>query len=662
MPRSSSPSLNIDEGKPWTLPAIIAPYDMPILKQKEVLQAERDSVMRQLSPFYDYSAAVSQQQEKRFMAKHKDGISGLPKSFVTTVSRKLHEIYGIGIISQDAFEKLAIDSTAAVQIVTEKTSKRTLLKDIFTPLSAYEYFFSDPQMASFRAQLMGCNINDYLEPNLLYNKELNEKAIQGLMNTVSENAGLIFKGEKIIDRGEIVGHTEALKLQSYTYEMSKNNSDSAKRVTLIGQIIFVLAILILFTIYIHLYRGDYFNKPRSLSMVYILVTLFPVIAALMMSYGFTNDYVYILPYAMVPIFIRVFLDSRTAGVALFATIMITSAVVAEPFEFIATEMISGFVAIYTLRELSKRSQIVLAAFLVTLTNLTILYAIHLMLPGDDMQLDVIAIKYFVFSGFFILLIYPLMILVEKVFDFTSAVTLFELSDTNKDVLRKLSEIAPGTFQHSIMVSNLAAAIASRIGAKSLLVRTGALYHDIGKMSNPAFFTENQAGINPHEKMTPIESAQLIISHVSEGVKLAEKHDLPDVIRDFILTHHGTGLAKFFYVTYKNQHPDQDVDTTYFRYPGPNPFTKEQAILMMADSVEAASRSLQEYTEESITTLVHRIIDTQVSDGAFHDCPITFHDIAQAKAVLIDKLKSIYHTRISYPELVNKKMKNEESEK
>lgn len=657
MPRSSSPSLTIDEGKPWTLPAIIAPYDMPIHKQKEVLQAERDSVMRQLSPFYDYSAAEGQKQEKRFLAKHKDGIDGLPKSFVTNVARKLNEIYSVGIIPQDAYEQLSADSSSTIQVVTNKTSTRKLAKELFTPLSAYEYFFSDPQMASFRAQLMGCNINDYLVPNLQYNKELNEKAKQGLMNKVSENAGLIFKGEKIIDRGEIVGHTEALKLQSYLYEMSKNNSDSAKRVTLIGQIIFVVLILVIFTTYLHLYRGDYFNKPRSLSMVYILVTLFPVIAALMMSYGFANDYVYILPYAMVPIFIRVFLDSRTAGMALFTTIMVTAATVAEPFEFIATEMISGFVAIYTLRELSKRAQIVLAAFLVTLANLTVLYAIHLMLPGDDVQLDTIAIKYFIFSGFFILLIYPLMVLVEKMFGFTSAVTLFELSDTNKNVLRKLSEIAPGTFQHSIMVSNLAAAIASRIGAKSLLVRTGALYHDIGKMSNPAFFTENQAGINPHEKMTPVESAQLIISHVTEGVKLAEKHALPDVIRDFILTHHGTGLAKFFYVTYKNQHPDLDIDTTFFSYPGPNPFTKEQAILMMADSVEAASRSLQEYTEESITTLVHRIIDTQVSDGAFHDCPITFHDIAQAKAVLIDKLKSIYHTRISYPELADK-MKNE----
>lgn len=256
------------------------------------------------------------------------------------------------------------------------------------------------------------------------------------------------------------------------------------------------------------------------------------------------------------------------------------------------------------------------------------------------------------SGVLLLLVYPLMFLIEKLFGFTSSVTLFELSDTNRDILRRLSEVAPGTFQHSIMVGNLAAAIAARVGAKPLLVRTGALYHDIGKMENPVFFTENQVGTNPHVRMAPIESAQVIINHVTEGVRMAERNGLPDVIRDFILTHHGAGKAKYFYITYKNEHPNEDVNEKFFSYPGPNPFTKEQAILMMADGVEAASRSLTEYTEETITTLVNRIIDSQVSEGCFHDCPITFQDIDAAKKVLIEKLKSIYHTRISYPELKN----------
>ena len=217
-------------------------------------------------------------------------------------------------------------------------------------------------------------------------------------------------------------------------------------------------------------------------------------------------------------------------------------------------------------------------------------------------------------------------------------------------MRNLSEIAPGTFQHSITVGNLASEIANRIGANSLLVRTGALYHDVGKMSNPVFFTENQAGVNPHDQLSDVESAQIIISHVTEGLKLAEKFNLPGIIKDFISTHHGRGLAKYFYINYCNAHPDEQVDKEKFRYPGPNPFTREQAILMMADTVEAASRSLKEYTEETISQLIDRLIDGQVAEGFFKECPITFRDIAQAKGVLTDRLKSIYHTRISYPNL------------
>ena len=253
------------------------------------------------------------------------------------------------------------------------------------------------------------------------------------------------------------------------------------------------------------------------------------------------------------------------------------------------------------------------------------------------------------NGVLLLLAYPLMYVIEKTFGFVSNVTLFELSNTNRGLLRDLSEIAPGTFQHSITVGNLASEIANKIGANSLLVRTGALYHDIGKMSNPVFFTENQAGVNPHDNMPLKESARIIINHVTEGVKMAERENLPTIIRDFIVTHHGTGMTKFFYIKYQNEHPDEEIDPKPFEYPGPNPFTREQAILMIADGVEAASRSIAEYTEENIATLVNKIIDGDVADGYFKDCPITFRDIALAKIVLIERLKAIYHTRISYPE-------------
>lgn len=650
LPRSSSPMLNIVEGRPWTQSTVIAPYEMPILKPQSVLDAERDSVIRLLSPYYNLDTSVSREQTKRFVGRFSNGINGLPKSFLNTVTRKLSEIYEVGIINKDEFSKLSKDTLATIQMVTGKTTRKKLVRNLLTPVSAYEYFFTDPQMAAFRQQLQQCNLNDYFVLNLTYDKQKSESAQDEQLKSLSKNTGLIMKGEKIIDRGEIVDHTAALKLQSYVGALSKNDSDASMRVTLIGQIIFVLLVVVLFTVYLHLFRGDYFLTPRSISMAYILITAFPVIVALMMRNGFNPDYIYVLPYAMAPIFIRVFLDSRTAVMVHFVVIFLCSLAVADQYTFVITQVLSGIVAIYSLRELSSRLQIIIAALFVFVTNVTVLYVCHLMLPGDDTTIDMMAVKFMFFSGIFILLIYPLMFLVEKTFGFTSAVTLIELSDTNKDLLRNLSEVAPGTFQHSITVGNLAAAIATRIKAKSLLVRTGALYHDIGKMTNPVFFTENQAGVSPHDRMTPVESAQVIINHVSEGIRLADRYGLPEVIRNFILTHHGAGMAKYFYITYKNDHPDEEVDTTYFSYPGPNPFTREQAILMMADSVEAASRSLNEYTEENITNLVNRIIDAQVADGFFRECPITFRDIATAKQVLIEKLKSLYHTRISYPEL------------
>ena len=313
------------------------------------------------------------------------------------------------------------------------------------------------------------------------------------------------------------------------------------------------------------------------------------------------------------------------------------------------QIVAALVAIYSLRELTQRSQVFKTAILVGLSYAVVYFALQLMQNSSLDKLDIDMYYHFAANAVLLLLSYPLMYVIEKMFGFTSNVTLFELSNTNRGILRDLSEIAPGTFQHSITVANLAAEIANKIEANALLVRTGALYHDIGKMNNPAFFTENQVGANPHDGLSPKESARIIVSHVPDGVKLAEQNNLPSFIKDFILTHHGTSTASYFYIQYKNEHPDEEVDPAPFSYPGPDPFTREQAILMMSDSVEAASRSLPEYTEESITELTNKIIDGQVKRGAFTDCPITFRDVLQAKQVLIERLKAIYHTRISYPE-------------
>ena len=383
-------------------------------------------------------------------------------------------------------------------------------------------------------------------------------------------------------------------------------------------------------------------------MLYSLIIAFSITASLMISHNVLH--VYIIPFVMVPIFIRVFMDSRTAFIAHVTMILICACMLQHPLEFIAVELVAGLVAIFSLRELSSRSQLFWTAVLVTAAAVLTVLALAWIRDNSLNKFDFSEFNYLVINGLMLFCSYPLLYLIEKAFGFTSNITLIELSDMNKELLRKMSEVAPGTFQHSIQVGNLAAEIANKIGAKSQLVRTGALYHDIGKIRNPIYFTENQSGVNPHEGMNYIDSAQMIISHVTEGVKMAEKYNLPKVIRDFITTHHGLGKAKFFYVQYRNAHPNDEIDELLFTYPGPNPFTKEQAILMMTDTVEAASRSLPDYTEKTIRELVNRLIDAQVAEGYFKECPITFRDIAYAKTVLIEKLKTIYHTRLSYPEL------------
>ena len=415
-----------------------------------------------------------------------------------------------------------------------------------------------------------------------------------------------------------------------------------------GQILLVFILITCFTIYLTMFRKDYFEKMRSTAMLYALIIIFVVITSMMVKHNILH--VYILPFAMVPIFIRVFMDSRTAFMAHATMVLICASFLQYPLEFISVELVAGLVAIFSLRELSSRSQLFWTAVFVTfaagLTNLSLDWIRN----NDLTKISYSEYNYISINGLLLFCSYPLLYLIEKAFGFTSNITLIELSDMNKVLLRKMSEVAPGTFQHSIQVGNLAAEIANKIGGKSQLVRTGALYHDIGKIVNPIYYTENQSGVNPHEKMGSIDSAQMIISHVTEGIKLAEKYNLPDIIKDFITTHHGQGKTKYFYVQYKNNHPDEAIDDLLFTYPGPNPFTKEQAILMMADTVEAASRSLPDYTEKTIRELVNRLIDAQVTEGYFKECPITFRDIAYAKTVLIEKLKTIYHTRISYPDL------------
>lgn len=649
LPRNNTPQMRYDVGKPWMYASLIAKFDFPVYKSDAVIQQEKDSLLAYFQPYYNYDKGMERRQLGKLHADYPRGIPGLPAAQMRTLYDRLHRLYQAGIISTPQYNSIAKDSVNMVRVIIGKRVQSMQIGCIYSTLKAYEQLLRDNVLSDYRMVLQQANVVSYLQPNMTYDKNRTTTELNDLLGSVPLASGMVLSGQKIIDRGEIVNDYSYRVLASLEKETARRNVSKAEiKNTVIGQFIYVLMLLCLFTCFIVMFRPQYLGKARSVVMLYVMITVYPVMVSLFMEHSLLS--VYIIPFAIGPMFIRVFMDSRIAFISHLVSMLICAVAVKYQFEFLLLQLISGLVAIYSLSDLSGRAQLFKCALFVTVANFVTFFTLQLMQTGDIGNFEVNMYSHFVANGVLLLLAYPLMFVIERTFGFTSNVTLFELSNTNKGMLRKMSEVAPGTFQHSITVGNLAAEIANRIGADSLLVRTGALYHDIGKMKAPVFFTENQVGVNPHKGLPYKESARIIISHVTEGLKMAEKANLPTFIREFILTHHGTGMAKYFYINYKNEHPDEEVDVRDFSYPGPDPFTREQAILMMADAVEAASRSLPEYTEESIKGLIDRMVDTQLEEGHFKECPITFRDIAVAKAVMLERLKSIYHTRVSYPEL------------
>ena len=651
LPNEGKFNYQFDINKPWKYGLLQASFDFPIYKNDLQVQKEQDSILADYQPYFQ----IDKEAEKNVLSKLRDDYNktlrhSLPGTdYVRYIERTLKALYEDGIIAGNDLKRMEEDSIIAIRLVDKNVATSRFIDQLYTVKEAYEYLLNADTAHYKKKILQQCNLNDYITPNLVYDEEKSEAAQKDLLSNISWANGFVLNGQKIIDRGEIVDEQTYNILESLRKEWEKrSDSVQEKRLTLAGQILYVGIFLFCFMAYLELFRADYYERKGTLTLLFALIVFFPVLSSIMVEQNLSS--IYVVPFAMIPIIVRVFLDSRTAFMAHVTIILLCSITLRFPHEFILLQVVAGMVAIYSLRELSQRSQLLRTALVVFISYALLYFAFELIHEDDLTKLNTRMYIYFMINGILLLFAYPLLFLLEKIFGFTSDVTLVELSNINNSLLREMSEVAPGTFQHSLQMANLAAAAANKIGGKSQLVRTGALYHDIGKMVNPAFFTENQSGVNPHKSLSYEQSAQVIISHITDGLKLAEKHNLPKVIKDFISTHHGRGLTKYFYISYKNEHPDEEVDQEKFRYPGPNPFTKEQAVLMMADSVEAASRSLPEYTEESISTLVDKIIDTQVSEGYFKECPITFKDIATVKALFKEKLKTMYHTRISYPEL------------
>ena len=651
LPNEGKFNYQFDINKPWKYGLLQASFDFPIYKNDIQVQKEQDSILADYQPYFQ----IDKEAEKNVLSKLREDYNktlrhSLPGTdYVRYIERTLKALYEDGIIAGNDLKRMEEDSIIAIRLVDKNVATSRFIDQLYTVKEAYEYLLNADTTHYKKKILQQCNLNDYITPNLVYDEEKSEAAQKDLLSNISWANGFVLNGQKIIDRGEIVDEQTYNILESLRKEWEKrSDSVQEKRLTLAGQILYVGIFLFCFMAYLELFRADYYERKGTLTLLFALIVFFPVLSSIMVEQNLSS--IYVVPFAMIPIIVRVFLDSRTAFMAHVTIILLCSITLRFPHEFILLQVVAGMVAIYSLRELSQRSQLLRTALVVFISYALLYFAFELIHEDDLTKLNTRMYIYFMINGILLLFAYPLLFLLEKIFGFTSDVTLVELSNINNSLLREMSEVAPGTFQHSLQMANLAAVAANKIGGKSQLVRTGALYHDIGKMVNPAFFTENQSGVNPHKSLSYEQSAQVIISHITDGLKLAEKHNLPKVIKDFISTHHGRGLTKYFYISYKNEHPDEEVDQEKFRYPGPNPFTKEQAVLMMADSVEAASRSLPEYTEESISTLVDKIIDTQVSEGYFKECPITFKDIATVKALFKEKLKTMYHTRISYPEL------------
>lgn len=649
-PRESKFKYQFFEGKPWRYELLTAPSDFPIYKTDEEIKAEKDTILKQFEPYYRMDPIVETDQIDHLRTDYTANLrETVPPAYMQYIETSLIRLYKNGIISQENMENLRRERYERINIVENNISQPKYVVELFTVRTAYEFILNNSPKSLDKTILQSCNINNYLTENISYDQSTSDKVLDEMLNSVSISSGMIQAGERIVDRGEIID-ADTYKVIRSLKIVHESRSGGAQRqgIQLGGIFVLVCGIIFCFWLYLWSFRPKIFYKRRHTFFLVLCIFASCILTELCVSFHWFN--IYILPYAIVPIVVRTFFDSRTALFTHLVIVMICSLMVPYPHEFFLLQTIAGMVVTFSLKDLSERSQLIRCSFLIFMSYSLIYMSLAIYQEADFHKINWLMILYFGINFILLMFTYILVYMLEKAFGYVSTITLVELSNINNPILKKLSETAPGTFQHSIQVSILGSEAATKIGANAALVRTGAMYHDIGKMTNPAFFTENQKGdFNPHDQLTLEQSAQIIISHVTEGVKIAEKASLPKAIINFIRTHHGRGKARYFYNSYKIKHPEAEIDEEMFTYPGPNPFSKETAILMMADSVEAASRSLKEYTDETIQQLVNKIIDSQIAEGLLRNTPITFRDIESTKQVFIEKLKTMYHTRISYPE-------------
>ena len=663
LPREGQFKYEYQMGKPWNYGLIVAPFDFPLQKTAKELSQERDTLLLSYHPYYDlddssHTSFCAQLDNNfddvwgKFQKKYRINDT-LSTRYLQSIKNISKDVYNSGIISLLSIDDMNKSKLKEIIIVRSDYTFNSPVSALYSPHTAYEQIIKiakqQKNVKHLDELIQRLNINNYLFSNLEHNQDVSQRMKEELLSTISVTSGMVQTGERIVDKGQVVDMETFRKLESYkdTYKLRMGTSEQ-RNLLMIGQITLISVFILMLYFFFNTYRKKILVNTKDVIFILFNILLMVAISACINQYLPFLE-LYIVPFSILTIVLYTFFDSRVAIFSNVVAVFMCSFLAENQFDFALLHIFTGIVATYTIQNLNRRGQLFQSAIWVFLTYSVIYFALSLMQEGSLEYINYSNFAYFFANAILILFAYPLIFIYEKTFNYLSNVTLIEISDTNHELLQELSEKAPGTFQHSLMVASLSQEAARALNANILLTRVGAYFHDIGKMEDPAYFTENQsANYNPHDFIEPEESAKRIISHVDNGVRLARKHGLPQPVIDFIKMHHGRGQTKFFLNAYAKQHPNETIDTQLFTYPGPSPMTKETAILMMADAVEAASRSLSEYTDEKITELVNRIINTQLEEGNFRYAPITFSDIEKVKEIFIKRLKIIYHTRVAYP--------------
>lgn len=640
-------------GQPWRYEGVLtAPYNFPVYKSDAQKVLERDSIERTKVSYFTLNNTIKVSQKNQITKDFTEGKLGseVTSDYIQYAHKVLDEIYDRGILTNEGYDQLASQEIGYIYVVDAmNVAIRRDVAEVFNARLAYGYAINNAPKRLNPEVLQQVNFEKYLVSNLLLDEEKTNQMQNARLATITEVIGEVQKGERIVGTGDVVTPEIYQVLEGYRAAYEQDSTSTIDSVSLLlGQIFLILFLLMMLYSYMVSFREDLLKGIKN--SVFIVLNVFVLVAITYILVPIEPAVTYIIPFSIVAIQVRVFIDSRTASITHLTTVLLAALVVPSPLQFIVIQVIAGRIVLVTLRNLSQRSDLIRTSFAAVFGMIVTYYALIFSFQGVPDSMDWVILLYFLINFIFLMFTYLMVYVVERTFGYISSISLVELSDINKPLLRQLSEVAPGTFQHSLNVSTLASEAIGEIGGDVRLVRSGALYHDIGKMKNPTYFTENQGANNPHDRLPYDQSAKIIIKHVTDGIEMAEKAKLPKPIIDFIRTHHGLGMTKYFYIKYKNDNPDTVIDESIFYYPGPNPWTKEQGVMMLADAVEASSRSLKEITEQVLIDHVNKIVDGIVADGYLKNTPLTFRDIETTKFVFTDKLRNMYHSRIDYPEL------------